>query len=100
MPVIAGIIWGGLLNILGTLVGRVLLAIGLGVVSYVGFGSALDQITSVGRSSLTGLPPEFKQIMGLLRIGEAFSMYSSTVLIKMVYQHGLSNGTIKRMRYR
>lgn len=100
MPVIAGIIWGGLLNILGTLVGRVFLAIGLGFVSYVGFGTALDQIISVGKSSLIGLPPEFKQIMGLLRIGEAFSMYSSAVLIKMTYQYGLSNGSIKRMRYK
>ena len=73
---------------------------GLGVVSYIGFGSVLDQITSVGRGSLIGLPPEFKQILGLLRIGEVFTMYSSTVSIKMMYQYGLSNGTIKRMRYR
>ena len=100
MPVIAGIIWGSLLNIVGTLVGRVFLAIGLGVVSYIGFGSILDQITSMGRSSLIGLPPELKQILGLLRIGEAFSMYSSAVSIKMIYQYGLSNGTIKRMGYR
>ena len=100
MPVIAGVIWGGLLNIVGTLVGRILLAIGLGVVSYVGFGSILDQITSVGRNSLVGLPPELKQILGLLRIGEVFTMYSSAVSIKMMYQHGLSNGTIKRMGYR
>ena len=100
MPVIAGIIWGGLLNIVGTLVGRVFLAIGLGVVSYIGFGSILDQITSMGRNSLIGLPPELKQILGLLRIGEVFSMYSSAVSIKMIYQYGLSNGTIKRMGYR
>ena len=70
------------------------------VVSYIGFGSILDQITSMGRNSLIGLPPEFKQILGLLRIGEVFTMYSSAVSIKMMYQYGLSNGTIKRMRYR
>lgn len=100
MPVIAGIIWGGLLNILGTIVGRIFLAIGMGVVVYTGFGSALDQINSFGRGALMGLPPELKQILGLLRIGEVFSMYSSTVLIKMMYQYGLNNGSIKRMGYK
>ena len=99
MPVIAGIIWGGLLNILGTIVGRIFLAIGMGVVVYTGFSSVLDQINSFGRGALLSLPPDLKQILGLLRIGEVFSMYSSTVLIKMMYQYGLNNGSIKRVRY-
>lgn len=97
MPVIAAVIWGGLLNILGTLVGRVVLALGFAAISYVGFGMVLDQITMYGKNSLMSLPNELRQILGLLRIGEAFSMYASTVTIKMIYQYGLQNGTIKRM---
>lgn len=96
MQVLIASIWGGFLSIVQSIVGRVLLALGMGVITYYGFGSVINDLTSMGRLSLTSLPNELKQIFGLMRIGEIFSLYVSTVTIKLLY-NGVAGGTITRI---
>lgn len=96
MHVIAAAIWGAFLNVVQSIVGRVLLALGLGVATYYGLGSVVDDITSMGRNALISLPPDLKKILGLLRIGEVFSLYVSTVTIKLLY-NGVTGGTVRRI---
>lgn len=99
MPVFAAAIWGAVLSVIGSIVGRVMLALGLGLVTYLGFGSIISELTSYGNQSLLGLPEELKKIFGLLRIGEAFSLLTGTVTVKLVY-NGMANGAIRRFGHR
>lgn len=97
MHILVASLWGAFLSIIGSIVGRVLLALGLGVITYYGFGSVIDDLTSMGRNSLTSLPQGLKQILGLLRVGEIFSLYTSTVTVKMLYSGLKSGGSITRI---
>lgn len=99
MPIFIGSIWGAFLGIIGTVVGRVAVALGIGLISYVGYGSIIQEITSYGKDALIGLPDELKKILGLLRIGESFSLLTGTVTVKMI-ANGMKNGTIKRFGHR
>lgn len=99
MPVFIGSLWGGFLGIIGTVVGRVAVALGIGLISYIGFGSIIEEITSYGKEALISLPDELKKILGLLRIGESFSLLTGTVTVKMI-ANGMKNGTIRRFGHR
>lgn len=99
MPIFIGSIWGAFLGIIGTVVGRVAVALGIGLISYIGYGSIIQEITSYGKDALIGLPDELKKILGLLRIGESFSLLTGTVTVKMI-ANGMKNGTIKRFGHR
>lgn len=99
MPVFIGSLWGGFLSIIGTVVGRVAVALGIGLISYIGYGSIIEEITSYGKDALIGLPDELKKILGLLRVGESFSLLTGTVTVKMIAT-GMKNGTIKRFGHR
>lgn len=96
MQVFATIIWGAFLSALDNIVGRVIMAAGFASITYLGLGHAVDQYIAHGRNSLLALPADLLNILGLLRVGEVFSMYSSALLIKLYYAHGLDNGSIKR----
>ena len=99
MPIFIAALWGALLNIVGSVVGRVFAAIGMGLVVYVGMGATLDVLKNTGINAFTSLPPEISQIFGLLRLGEAFSMIASTVTIKLV-AGGLSGNTAKKLNFK
>lgn len=99
MPVLLGSLWGAFLAIIGSIVGRVFLALGMAVITYVGFGAVIDELASFGKVSLTGMPDEIKKILGLLRVGEAFSMVASTVTIKMIY-NGMQGGRTRRIGFK
>lgn len=98
MPIFIGSIWGAFLGIIGSVVGRVAVALGIGLISYIGFGSVIEEISSYGKTSLTSLPENLKQILGLLRVGESFSLLTGTVTVKLI-ANGMKNGTIKRIGY-
>lgn len=99
MPIIVSTLWGAFLSIMGTVVGRVIAALGMGLISYVGFGAVIEEIASYGNSSLTSLPDDLKNILGLLRVGESFSLLIGTVTVKMI-ANGMKNGTIRRIGYK
>lgn len=99
MPIFIGSIWGAFLGIIGTVVGRVAVALGIGLISYIGYGSIIEEITSYGKDALIGLPDELKKILGLLRVGESFSLLTGTVTVKLI-ANGMKNGTIKRFGHR
>lgn len=97
--IISRAVWGALGGILENLVGRIIAAAGFGVVYYVGFGLLLEQLHSAGVGALMDLPDVLLDLFGLLRIGEAFSMYASTVSIATIYKLGLNaDGSFKRYK--
>lgn len=95
MPVFISALGGMLINLVGTLVGRVLVALGLALVTYTGVNATLDFLKNSAVSSLISLPPEMLSIMGVLKVGVCISIVTSAVAARLVLD-GLTGGTFKR----
>ena len=96
MPIFVAAIGGMLINLVGTLVGRVLVALGLSLVTYTGVTASLDAIKSQAISSFGALPPEMMAIIGMMKVGVCISIVTSAITARLVL-NGLTGGTFKRM---
>lgn len=95
MPAFIAAILGGLISIVGTLAGRVLIALGISVVTYTGFSATLDYLKSQSISYLSALPPNIVGVLGLLKVGVVISIIMSAVTAKMVLS-GLTSDAVKK----
>lgn len=98
MPAIISTLLSGLLSLAGTLVGRVLLALGLGFVEYQGIKTLMDTVTGRLTDSLTGLS-EFPLMLawaGFFRIDVHISLVASAIGVKMVFM-GLQGNTVRKL---
>lgn len=93
----AALIWGGLMSVLGSLVGQILVALGIGYVSY----SGMDVILSYGKSliidNLGATSASIVGVLGLLKVGTAVNIMFSAVAAKMTIA-GVKSGAVKHMR--
>lgn len=90
-----GWLLGGLVAIAPTLVGQILISLGVGVVTYSGLSASLGWLKSSFIAAAMGLPPEVIGMMGLMKIGSCVSMVFSAMVIRMTIQ-GLTGATFKR----
>lgn len=95
MPVFIAAIGGMLLNLVGSIVGRVLLSLGLSVVTYTGVDLTLTFLKDQAIASANTLPAELLQLLVFLKVGECISIVTSAVVVRMLWQ-GMTSGTIKR----
>jgi len=97
MPyVIAMAIGGMLLQMVASIVGRVLLALGVGYMSYQGFDVILGSVRTMFMNYAGGLSGDVLQILGLLKLGTCFNIAMSAILIRATLS-GLQSGGFKRM---
>ena len=99
MPVFIAAIGGMLINLVGTLVGRVLIALGISVVTYTGITVTLDFLKAQAISAFAGLPPDVFGILGVLKVGQCISIVTSAVAAKLVID-GLTGDTLKKWIYK
>jgi len=85
---------GGLINIAGTLAGKVLIALGIGVVTYSGVDTSISFLKAGFISSAQALPVEIVGMLGLMKVGSCVSMVISAIIVKMTLA-GLTSGTMK-----
>lgn len=95
MSAIASVIWGAFLNIIGSVVGRALVALGLGVVTFTGMNASLDWMRDQAVSSILQLDPQVVQLLGVLKVGTFISIISSAVAVRLLL-NGVQSGTFKR----
>ena len=95
MPLFVAAIGGMLINLVGTLVGRVLVALGLSVITYTGVNATLEALKSQAVQSLTALPPEVFGMLGMMRVGQCISIITSAIAAKLVID-GLTGDTMKK----
>lgn len=78
---------GGLLTIVGSVIGRVLLALGMGYVTFKGFDVAVGWLLAQIKSNMSALPAQVIQFLAFIwldkAIGLVFSAYSAAALIRM-----------------
>lgn len=95
MPVFVAAIGGMLINIVGTLAGRVLVALGIGVVTYTGMTTTLDWLKAGALSALSGLPFEVVGLLGFMKVGVCISIITSAIASRAII-NGVSGDTFKR----
>jgi len=95
MPVFIAAIGGMLINIVGSLVGRVLIALGMGVVTFTGVNAALDELKAQAIQSFAALPAEVLGMLSLMKVGVAISIVTSAIAARLLLD-GLTSDTFKR----
>lgn len=91
---IAEFVGGVFLSIVGSLFQRVLLAAGVGLVTYVGVDASLQFFKTNAVSALQGLPQTIVGILSLMQVGSCVSMVFSAMVMRLTLQ-GLTSGTMK-----
>lgn len=78
---------GALLTICESVVGRVLLALGMGYVTYSGFDLTISWLLNQIKSDISAMPAQVVAFLAYLwidkAIGMVFSAYSAALLIKL-----------------
>lgn len=96
MPAFMAALLGALVSAVGTLVGRVLVSLGLGYVAYQGIDTSITWARDFAISKFAALNGNALAIASTLQLGTVISILSSALLARMVLQ-GLTGGTIKRL---
>lgn len=96
MPAFIAALLGGLINIAGTLAGRVFLALGISLVSYTGVSTSMAWLKAQAVASLSGAPANLVQLISFLGVGESISIITSAILVRATI-NGLQSDTIKRL---
>lgn len=100
MPWIASVIVGGLLELMGSLIGRALLALGFGFVEYAGISLLADQVKlrlSAAMDSFAG--SGYGMLLdwaGFFQIDVHFSILLSAIGVKLLF-NGLSGARVRRI---
>jgi hypothetical protein len=95
MPVFIAAIGGMLINLVGTLVGRVMVALGISVITYTGMSTTLSTLKQQAITSFQGLPADLLGMLSYMRVGQAFSIVTSAIVARMVI-NGVSGDSFKR----
>jgi hypothetical protein len=95
MPVFLASLLGGLVSITGSLVGRVLVALGLSVVTYTGMSATLGYVKAEALAALNGLPADVVMLLSYMGVGQFINIITSALLARMVLD-GLTGDTVKR----
>lgn len=95
MPLILALI-GALQWAMGSLVGQVLLALGISFVTYQGVDTGTAFMKTQAFSSINALPPIMVQLFGVFQIGTAINIIFSAMVARMTMQ-GIAGGKLTKM---
>jgi len=88
-------LWGALIQIVGTLVGRALISAGVGVVAFTGMSASVAWVKDHFFTSVNGLPAAAIQALGLMQVDTAVEMLCSAILMRLAFKGMSAAGTIK-----
>lgn len=95
MPLFVSFLLGGLLNLAGSLAGKVLIGLGISVVTYTGISSSIDWLKTGAVNAFMGLPANVVGMLSLMHVGSCVSMVFSAVVVKYTLA-GLASGTMRK----
>ena len=95
LPFIAASLGGVLISVAASVVGRVIAALGLSVVTYVGISQALDFLKTMMMNAIAGLPSEIFMLLAWLKVGTCISIVFSAMFASMLL-NGLNSDTFKK----
>lgn len=95
MPIFIAAIGGMLINLVGTLAGRVMIALGVSVVTYTGVSTTLDFLKAGAIGAFGGLPAEMMGLIGFMKVGICISIITSAIAARALIS-GISGDSFKR----
>lgn len=96
MPIFLAALLGGLVSAAGSVVGRVLIALGIGYVTYSGLNVLFGWIKDAVFVHLVGLNPTVLGILGTLQVDVAINILFSAIAARFVVA-GITGGSVTRM---
>lgn len=96
MPLFIAALLGGLVQAAGTLVGKVLISLGIGYVAYQGLDTSLTWLSTQISASAGALPAQAIAVLSALKVGSGVSVLISALSARLVL-NGMTSGTIKKM---
>jgi hypothetical protein len=95
-----GLFWSSLLSLVGHLVYRVVVSLGVGWVTFTGISFLVDQLLSFAQSQVSSLDPAMFQIFALLRVDDAIAMLASAISIKFTLIGMTAAGSLRKSVWR
>lgn len=86
---------GALATAMGTLVGRAIIALGIGFATYKGIDLGIEQLKQTVMTAVTGVPGQALQLIGYLWLDKALSVVFSGVGVALTMR--ALGGSVKRM---
>lgn len=100
MPLLISALLGGLVQILGSLIGRILLALAIGYVSYKGFDALLTQISGIAKANLNVLPGDVVSFLKWCWVDRGINMiassYTAAITIKLANSDSFTRMIVKK----
>jgi len=99
MPIFLAALFGALMTVLGSIVGRVLVALGMGYVTFTGVSFALNTIKVMFFSSLLAAHPLMLGYAATLKLDISFQVILAAVTMKWVLNSGAAaiTGNVKKL---
>jgi hypothetical protein len=88
-------ICGALITVATSLVGRIIMALGMGVISYVGLNAGLDVFRSYFSNAMGSAGPILAGMCGVLQLDVCLSIFIAAGLARLAIA-GATSGTFKR----
>jgi len=95
MPVLLASLLGGLINVAGSIAGRVMIGLGISAVTYTGLTTTIDWLLGQAVANFNALPPAVLAVAGLLQVGPFISMILSAMTVRMTIQ-GLTGDSFRK----
>lgn len=99
MPLLMRFLMGALLLIVEPVISRIIAALGIGFVSYLGVQGLLTYLENQIASSLAGTSSDIVQILGLMGLGKAMSIVLSALSVRATLAGMNSTGNIVQARW-
>lgn len=96
MPLFLAALMGALVSVAGTLVGRVLLSLGIGLAVFSGVDSSIAWARDFAVSSILATSAQTVAVASTLKVGVCISILTSALVARMTL-NGLTSGTITKM---
>lgn len=92
IPAIAG----ALVSVASSVVGRVLVALGIGAISYTGINAALTYFSTTMTNAANSSGAVLAGMLGVLQLDTCVSIFTAAALARLAIA-GATSGTIKRL---
>jgi hypothetical protein len=88
---------GGLINIAGTLAGRVLLSLGFAAVTYSGVSLLLGSLKTQAVSAFSALPVNTVNLLAFMKVGQVVSIITSALVVRATLNGLKAGGGISKL---
>jgi hypothetical protein len=93
MPAIFALLMGFLVNVAGSIAGRVMISLGVSLVTYTGINASLNFALDYISHSWSSLPAITLEILGTLRVSQDLAILTGAITAKLVLK-GLSSDSL------